>query len=62
MMHGSMHRDILNRVSRFNLTEEEQMIYYSFAKILQSFDEKEMIELVECVIKDSKEQSSFSEQ
>lgn len=49
----SHYRETQNRASRFNLSQDEMIIYKSFAHILASFDSNARLELMECILKDS---------
>ena len=48
-------REIKSRASRFNFSKEENDIYQKFAKIMATFDEETMKDLMECILKDAKE-------
>ncbi|CDW71776.1 UNKNOWN [Stylonychia lemnae] len=55
------YRETQNRAMRFNLDQDEQVIYQSFANILASFDESTRLELIESVLKDAQEIESQNE-
>lgn len=49
------YRETKDRASRFNLTDEESLVYHKFAQILASFDEETRLELLETVGKDAQD-------
>ena len=48
-------RQIKSRVSRFNFSKEEQGIYQKFAQIMAQYDEENMKDLIECLMKEARD-------
>ena len=42
-------------MSRFNFSKEEQGIYQKFAQIMAQYDEENMKDLIECLMKDARD-------
>jgi len=50
-----MQRNVSNRVSRFNFSQDEQEVYWTLVQILSQFEEGAMFEISDSLVKDASE-------